>query len=117
MITVSGKIGIKVMMEPCQRVLDGRGIPDEWKTSVIVRIVKGKGDIMSCGSYRGVKLLERAVKIVEKVLERRLQTLVSLNKMEFGFMPGKRNGGCDNHCEENAGGLSKRGREVVYVFC
>ena len=77
------------MMELCQRVLDGRGMPDEWKTSVIVPIFKRKGDVMSCRSYRGVKLLEHAMKIVKKVLERRTQTLVNLNKMKFGFMPGK----------------------------
>ena len=29
MIVASGEIGIKVMMELCQRVLDGRGMPDE----------------------------------------------------------------------------------------
>ena len=44
---------------------------------------------MSCGSYRGVKLLEHAMKIVERVLERRIRTLVNLNEMQFGFMPGK----------------------------
>ena len=43
----------------------------------------------SCGSYRGVKLLEHATKIVERVLERQIQTLVNLNEMQFGFMPGK----------------------------
>ena len=89
MIAAIGKIGVKVMMELCQRVLDGRGMPDEWKTSVIVPIFKGKGDGMSCGSYRGVKLLEHAMKIVERVLERRIQTPVNLNEMQFGFMPGK----------------------------
>ena len=90
MIVASGEIGVKVMMELCQHVLDGRGMPDEWKTFVIVPIFKGKSDVMSYGSYRGVKLLERAMKIVESVLERRIRTLVNLNKMQFGFMPGKR---------------------------
>ena len=71
MIVASGKIEVKVMMELCQHVLGGRGMPDEWKTSVIKPIFKGKGDVMSCGSYRGVKLLEHAMKIVERVLERK----------------------------------------------
>ena len=88
-MVASGEIGVKVMMELCQRVLDGRGMPDEWKTSVIVPIFKGKGDVISCGSYRGVKLLEHAMKIVEKVLERRTRTLVNLNEMQFGYIPGK----------------------------
>ena len=57
---------------------------------MIAPIFKGKGDVLSCGSYRGVKLLEHAMKIVERVLERRIQTLVNLNEMQFGFMPGKR---------------------------
>ena len=56
---------------------------------MIVPIFERKGDVISCGSYRGVKLLEHAMKIVERVLERRIQTLVNLNKMQFGFMPGK----------------------------
>ena len=64
-------------------------MPDEWKTSVIVPIFKGKGDVMSCGSIRGVKLLEHAMKIVERVLERGIRTLVNLNEMQFRFTPGK----------------------------
>ena len=89
MIVANGEIGVKVMIELCQRLLDGRGMPDEWKTSVIVPIFKGKGDVMSCRSYRGVKLLEYAMKIVERVLERQIRALANLNEMQFGFMPGK----------------------------
>ena len=55
---------------------------------MIVSIFKGKGDVMSCGSHNGVKLLEHAMEIVERVLERRIRTLVNLNKMQFEFMPG-----------------------------
>ena len=90
MIVASGEIGVKVMMELCQRVMDGKEMLDEWKTSVIVPIFKEKGDVMICGSYRGMKLIEHAMKIVERVLERRIRTLVNLNEMQFGFMPGKR---------------------------
>ena len=90
MIVGSDEIGVKVMMELCQGVLDGREMLDEWKTSVIMSIFKGKGDVISCGSYTGVKLLEHAMKIVERVLKKRIRTLVNLNKMQFGFMPGKR---------------------------
>ena len=39
MIVAGGEIGVKVMMGLCQRVLDGREMPDEWKTSVIVSIL------------------------------------------------------------------------------
>ena len=65
MITSSGVVGTDVMMGLCQQVLDGRGIPEDWKMSVAIPIFKGKGDVMSCGAYRGVKLLEQAMQIVE----------------------------------------------------
>ena len=42
MRVTSVKIGVKVMMELCQHVLNGRGMRDKWKTSVIVSIFKGK---------------------------------------------------------------------------
>jgi len=32
-------------------------IPEDWKSSVILPIYKGKGDPMECGPYRGIKLL------------------------------------------------------------
>ena len=43
-------------------------MPEYWATSVAIPIFKGKGDIMNCGMYIGVKLLEHTMKIVEKVL-------------------------------------------------
>ena len=89
MIVSSDGIGVKVMIKLCQHVLDGRGMPNVRKTGVIVSFFKGKNDVMSCGSYRGVKLLEHAMKIVERVLERQIRTLVNLNKMQLGFMPEK----------------------------
>ena len=67
MIAASGEIGIDVMVELCQSVLDGRGMPDEWALSVVVPIFKGN---------RGVKLLEHAMKIVEKVPEKRMRRTV-----------------------------------------
>ena len=44
---------------------------------------------MNCGSYRGVKLLEHGMKIIERVLESRIRALVDFDKAQFGFMPGK----------------------------
>jgi len=37
-------------------------IPEDWKSSVVLPIYKGKADPMDCGSYRGIKLLEHAMK-------------------------------------------------------
>ena len=59
-IAASGKIEVKVMKDLCQCILNDKGMPVAWKTNVIVPIFKGKGDKMSCGLYREVKLLEHA---------------------------------------------------------
>ena len=47
------------MIDLCQCLVDGKGMPDEWKTSVIMPTFKIKSDVMSCGSHRRVKLLKR----------------------------------------------------------
>ena len=61
-------------MDLCQLVpvLDVREILDDSKTTVIVPIFNRKDDVRSCGLYRGVKLLNFATKIVEKVLEKQI---------------------------------------------
>ena len=65
-------------------------MPDEWQTNVLVPIFKGKADVRNCcNTYKGVKLLEHAIKIVERVLERRIRELVNIDSMPFGFMPGR----------------------------
>ena len=44
---------------------------------------------MECGSYRGIKLLEHAMKVFERVLESRIRRQVNIDAIQFGFMPGK----------------------------
>ena len=88
-IEASGKVGIDVLTDIANRVLAGEGIPDDWTFSVLVPLYKGKGDARDCGAYRGVKLLEHGMKVVERVLERRLREVVQINEMQYGFMPGK----------------------------
>jgi len=39
-------------------------IPEDWKSSVVLSVYKRKEDPIECGSYRGIKLLQHAVKVV-----------------------------------------------------
>ena len=87
MINSSGKVGIDVMMKLFQRVFDGKGMSEDWMTSVMVPMYKGKGDVMNCGGYRGVTLFERGMKIIERVLKKRIRGLLVVDDMQFGFMP------------------------------
>ena len=51
-------------------------------------VYKGKGDLLVCVSYRTIKLLEQPMKVLERVLEKRIRCQVSIDNMQFGFMPG-----------------------------
>ena len=53
---------------------------------MVLPIYKGKGDPMECGSYRGIKLLEHAMKVVERnFFERRIWQQIEIDDMQFGF--------------------------------
>jgi len=41
---------------------------------------------MKCGSYSGIKLLEHATKVVERIFEHRIQQQIDIDDMQFGFM-------------------------------
>ena len=56
---------------------------------MVLPIYKGKGNPMECGSYRGIKLLEHAMKVVESIFEHRLLQQIEVDDMQFGFMKGK----------------------------
>ena len=44
----------------------------EWRRGVIVPIWKGKGDIHDPGRYRGITLLNQALKFMERILGARM---------------------------------------------
>ena len=68
-------------------VRDGK-VPEDWSRSWMVNVYKGKGDALTCGSYRGIKLLEHAMKVLERVIEGRVRKIVKIDDMQFGFMAG-----------------------------
>ena len=55
----------------------------------MVNVYKGKGDDLTCGSYKGIKLLEHAVKVLERVIEGRVRKIVKIDSMQFGFIAGR----------------------------
>ena len=79
LIAASGGEGIQMMAEICQKVLDGFEMPAEWALRIVVKIFKGKGDIMNCSCHRAVKLLEHGMKVVDRMFEKRLCRIVSVD--------------------------------------
>ena len=48
-----------------------------------------EGDPVEYGSYREIKLLEHAMKVVERIFEYRIQQQINIDDIQFGFMKGK----------------------------
>ena len=73
MIQTTGDIGTKWLLDLCNGIVKEGSIPEDWKSSVVLPIYKGKGDPTEYGSYTGIKLLEHAVKVVERIFEHRIR--------------------------------------------
>jgi len=89
MIQATGDIGTRWILDLCNGTVKEGSIPEDWKSSVVLPIYKGKGDPMECGSYSGIKLLEHAMKVVERIFEHRIWQQIETNDMQFGFTKGK----------------------------
>jgi len=44
---------------------------------------------MEHGSYTGIKLLQYAMKVVERIFEHRIRQLIDIDDMQFRFMKGR----------------------------
>ena len=89
MLLASGEPGIVRLTKIFNRIIIENRVPNEWNTSVIVNCFKNKGEAVERGNYRGLKLLEHAMKVFERVIETKIREKVKIDDMQFGFMPGK----------------------------
>ena len=85
----AGDLAITLLTSVLRRMIDVEQTPTEWVKSLTVPLLKGKGDSHLCNKYRGLQLLEHAMKIWERVLLARLRPHISINAQQFGFLAGK----------------------------
>ena len=89
MIQSTEDIGTQWILDLCNGIVKEGCIPEDWKSSMVLPIYKGKGDPVECGSYRGVKLLENAMKVVERIFEDRVWQQIVIDDMQFGLLSGR----------------------------
>src|SRR5664279_5259705 len=89
MIKAAGVSGTAWVTDVCNAVVKEGKIAYDWSKSWMMNVYKGKGDAIECGSYRGIKLLENVMKILERVIDGRVRRIVKVDDMQFGFMTGK----------------------------
>ena len=82
----SGAIEVHHLIEDI--ITEGR-IPTDWQESYIVNLYKGKGDALNRGNYRGLKLIDQVMKVLERVVESLIRQRVEIDEMQCGFMSGR----------------------------
>jgi ribonuclease HI len=84
--------GKQTLIQLYNKILD-EGLPKQWKHSLIVPIKKPGKDPRNPTSYRPIALTSCLCKLLEKIINRRLQWTIEnknlLNKYQSGFTKGK----------------------------
>ena len=50
---------------------------------------KVKGNVLECGNYHTIKLLEHGMKVVECVFKKKLRKIVKIREEQYRFVAGK----------------------------
>ena len=89
MLKAAGEVGIELLTELTEVVFCNGVIPTDWQESFILNLYKGKGDALERGNYRGLKLTDQVMKLLELVLDSFIPEMVDIDAMQFGFVPGR----------------------------
>ena len=89
MLKASGEVGIELLRQLGDVVFSTGVIPADWEESTILNLYKGKGGALNRGNYRGLKLTDQVMKVLERVLDSAIRQMVDINKIQYGFVPGR----------------------------
>ena len=89
MIKAAGEPCLKLISELTNSIIFENRIPADWENSFMISLYKGKGDALERGNYRGLKLLDQCLKVVDCIVEVIIRDRIEIDKMQFGFMPGQ----------------------------
>ena len=91
MIQATGDTGTHwiLTMDLCNGIVNEGCIPQDCKSRVVLPIYKGRGNPMECGSYRGIKMLEHAMKVEERIFKHRIRQQIDRDDMQFRCMKSK----------------------------
>ena len=78
----------KIIADLMKAIIREGKVPVDWSDSIIVSLFKGKGDVLDRNSYRGLKLTDHVLKVIERVVENIIHEKVNIDEMNFSFCPG-----------------------------
>ena len=90
MLKCCGAVMMEYILDLFETVWKEKRVLDEWRDALLVPIPK-KGDLMICGNWRGISLLDVMGKLSAKVTQGRLQVVVedTLPDSQCGFRCGR----------------------------
>jgi hypothetical protein len=81
MLKASGEEGITMLRHLIEKAFSEGVTPRDWEESCIINLYKGKGDVLDRRSYRGLKLTDQAMKLMERILDTFIRRMVNIHIM------------------------------------
>ena len=78
MIRAVGDMGASMIRDLAAAIIRDSKVPSNWEQSFIVCLYKGKGDALERGNYRGLKLTEQVMKVLERIVDGLIRQVGSL---------------------------------------
>ena len=88
MVKAAEEDSVDMITDLINQIIREGVVPADWELSTIINCYKGKGDALERGNYRGLKLTDQVLKVMERVVEGLIRKQVNIDEMQFGFMPG-----------------------------
>ena len=80
-LKASSDICSKIIADLTNSIIHDNTVPNEWKNSIIISLYKGKGEALDRGNYRGLKLTEHILKVIERIIEDIIRNVVQIDDM------------------------------------
>ena len=78
MLKASSDIWSKMIADLTNSIICDNAMPNKWNDSIIISLHKGKGEALDRGDYRGLKLTEHILKVIERIIEISFVILLTL---------------------------------------
>ena len=89
MLLAAGDMGASMICDLAAAIICDGKVPSDLEQSFIVCLYKGNGDTLERGNYRGFKLTEQVMKVLERIVDSLIRQLLSIDDSQFGFVPGR----------------------------
>ena len=89
MLKAAPDICCKIIADLMNAIIYEDKVPADWSDNIIVSLFKGKGDALNRNSYLGLRLADHVLKVIERMVENIIHETVNMDKMQFGFCPGR----------------------------